>query len=61
MTRVSAGTCFKAHQSILRINVSSRTNTYAPPVSDKRLCPKNPKIKLPYNKVVTAIAYTIAM
>ena len=59
LTRVSIGADFSAHLSILRIKVSARTNTLAPPVNYKRAGPMQPNITLPYNSVVTAIACTI--
>lgn len=49
---------FNAQRSILRINISARTNVYAPPVNCRRAGPKQPKITLPYSSVVTARAYT---
>jgi hypothetical protein len=41
----------------LRKNSSARTNTGAPPYNYMRAFPKQPNITLPYNNVVTAIAY----
>ena len=58
LTRVSIGAVFKAHRNILRINTSARTNTGAPPYSCKRAYPMHPNMTLPYNSVVTAMAYT---
>ena len=56
LTRVPIGAVFKAQRSILRKNDSARTKTGAPPYSYKRALPKQPKMTLPYNSVVTAIA-----
>ena len=61
LTRVSIGVHFNAHRSILRINISARTNIDAPPLSYKRAGPKHPKITLPYSSVVTASACTNCM
>jgi len=58
LTRVSTGAVFKAQRSILRKNDSARIKTCAPPYNYMRALPKHPKMTLPYNKVVTAIAYT---
>jgi hypothetical protein len=41
----------------LRKNTSARTNAGAPPYSYMRAFPRQPKMTLPYNNVVTAIAY----
>jgi hypothetical protein len=56
--RVSSGAVRTAQRSILRKNVSARANTCTPPCSCNRAGPKQLKITLPYNSVVTAIAYT---
>ena len=55
---MSTGAVFKAQRSILRKNDSARIKTCAPPYNYMRTVPKQPKMTLPYNKVVTAIAYT---
>ena len=51
------GAVFKAQRSILRKNTSARIKTGAPPYNYKRALPKHPNITLPYNNVVTAMAY----
>ena len=58
MTGVSIGAVFNVQRSILRKNISARINAGAPPYSYKRALPKQPKMTLPYNNVVTAIACT---
>jgi hypothetical protein len=58
LTRVSIGAVLSAHLNILRIKISARTNTYAPPVNCMRAGPKHPNMTLPYSSVVTASAYT---
>ena len=58
LLRVSVGVMRNAHRSILRKSISARANAGAPPCSYIRTGPKQPKITLPYNKVVTARAYT---
>jgi hypothetical protein len=55
---VSIGALFSAQRNILRIHISARTNTDAPPLSCSCAGPKQPKITLPYSSVVTASAYT---
>ena len=57
LTRVSTGAVFKAQRSILRKNDSARIKTYAPPYNHMRAVLRHPKMTLPYNRVVTAIAY----
>ncbi len=52
------GVIFNAQRSILRSSTSARLNAGAPPCSDIRAGPKQPKITLPYNKVETANACT---
>jgi hypothetical protein len=47
-----------AHLSILRNSTSARTKIAVPPCSCIRAGPKHPNIVLPYNKHVTASAYT---
>jgi hypothetical protein len=42
----------------LRKNDSARIKTCVPPYNYMRAVLKHPKMTLPYNKVVTAIAYT---
>ena len=58
LTRVSIGAVIKVQRSILRKNVSAHINAGAPPYNYKRALPKQPKMTLPYNNVVTAIACT---
>ena len=58
LARVSTGTVRNAHLSIFRNNMSARTNVGVPPCSYIRAGPRHPKIVLPYNKHVTASAYT---
>jgi hypothetical protein len=53
------GTFFNAQRNILRMNTSARTKIDAPPDSYRRAGPMHPNITLPYNNVVTAMAYTI--
>ena len=55
---MSIGALLSAHLIILRIKVSARTNTVAPPDNYNRAGAKHPKIILPYSSVVTAIACT---
>ena len=57
LTRVSTGAVFKAQRNILRKNDSARIKTCVPPYNYMRAVLKHPKMTLPYNKVVTAIAY----
>lgn len=58
LTRVSIGVIRSAHRNILRSSTSARANTGVPPCSCIFAGPRQPKITLPYNKVVTAKAYT---
>jgi hypothetical protein len=55
------GTFFNAQRNILRMNTSARTKLDAPPDSCRRAALIHPKITLPYNNVVTAMAYTSYM
>ena len=50
-----------AQRSILRIKISARLNAIEPPFKHTRAGPKHPKITLPYNKLLTAIAYITAI
>ena len=52
------GVTRNAHRNILRSSTSARAKTGAPPCSCNFAGPKQPKITLPYNKVVTDKAYT---
>ncbi len=58
LTRVSIGVIRSAHLNILRNTDSARVNTGVPPCICIRAGPRQPKITLPYNRVVTASAYT---
>jgi hypothetical protein len=55
---VSSGAVRKAQRIILRNSVSAYANTGAPPYIYNRAGPKQLKMTLPYNNVVTARAYT---
>jgi hypothetical protein len=59
LPRVSIGAVRIAHLNIFLSSTSARANTGSPPYIYKRAFPKQPNITLPYNSVVTAIAYTI--
>jgi hypothetical protein len=58
LVRVSTGVVRMAHLSILRKNISARTNVGVPPCSYIRAGPRHPKMVLPYSKHVTASACT---
>ena len=58
LTRVSIVAVRKAQRSIFLNSVSARTNDDAPPFIANRAGPRHPNMTLPYNKVVTANAYT---
>ncbi len=58
LVRVSIVAVRNAHLSIFRNSTSARTKVAVPPCSCIRAGPKHPNIVLPYNKHVTASAYT---
>jgi hypothetical protein len=58
LARVFTGVVRNAHLIIFRRNISARTKVAVPPCSCIRAGPKHPNIVLPYNKHVTASAYT---
>ena len=58
LARVFTGVVRNAHLSIFRRNISARTKLAVPPCNCMRAGPRHPNIVLPYNKQVTASAYT---
>ena len=61
LQRVSISMHRTAQRSIFRIKISARLNANEPPFKHTHAGPTHPKITLPYNKLLTAIAYTMAI